>query len=71
MARKTKFKQGDIVQLKSGGPKMTVSDPDSGLTGNIIRVDCQWFSGAKLNRGSFAEDVLEAVDLSPKGAAKA
>ncbi len=33
----TKFSKGDVVQLKSGGPRMTVDD----LDGN--RVGCIWF----------------------------
>ncbi len=50
-----KFNQGDIVQLKSGGPKMTVkTDSDSYDTD----VYCQWFAGNKLNAGSFSPETL-------------
>ena len=57
-----KFKTGDIVQLKSGGPKMTVhsyatryspSEPNT--------VHCQWFAGAKMSNGVFPEDALVSV----------
>lgn len=34
-----KFKIGDVVQLKSGGPKMTVSG-EGLMPGSVI---CQWF----------------------------
>lgn len=33
------FKAGDVVQLKSGGPKMTVHRPD--ISGQL---ECQWFA---------------------------
>lgn len=45
----TKFTTGDLVQLKSGGPVMTVEEESYDKTG----VWCQWFSGKKLERGQF------------------
>lgn len=57
MARNQKFKVGDIVQLKSGGPKMTVTDDES--VGGFVR--CSWFAGAKLNHGAFTPDALLLV----------
>lgn len=36
------FKKGDIVQLKSGGPLMTIQSPDDGGW-----VRCIWFSNVK------------------------
>jgi uncharacterized protein YodC (DUF2158 family) len=48
---------GDIVQLKSGGPKMTVDDP-----ANYNRkVVCHWFAGGKLNSGQFERETLNLV----------
>jgi uncharacterized protein YodC (DUF2158 family) len=35
-----KFEIGDVVQLKSGGPKMTVNDA-SAASGSIL---CNWFN---------------------------
>lgn len=51
-----KFKPGDIVQLKSGGPAMTVE--------NVVSYDsttygCSWFSGAKDSHKRFAEEALQ------------
>lgn len=43
------FKVGDVVVLKSGGPEMTVEDPQN-FRG---QVECQWFGGRKLESGSF------------------
>jgi uncharacterized protein YodC (DUF2158 family) len=40
------FNEGDIVQLKSGGPKMTVKNIYS--EGDL---NCQWFAGSKLGPG--------------------
>lgn len=47
------FKEGDIVQLKSGGPKMTVKAIDD--DGEAL---CQWFSGSKLQQGFFEPHTL-------------
>lgn len=47
------FKVGDIVQLKSGGPKMTVVREASAVT-----VDCSWFAGAKHERANFHVESL-------------
>jgi uncharacterized protein YodC (DUF2158 family) len=58
------FKVGDQVQLKSGGPVMTVRHTASYSTG--VLVDCQWFSGAKLNDGRFAVDSLMPASKAPK-----
>ncbi|MFM0695632.1 DUF2158 domain-containing protein [Paraburkholderia graminis] len=53
-----KFKRGDIVQLKSGGPEMTVNDvPDE----YNYHYHCQWFAGKKLESGNFPADSLKAV----------
>jgi len=51
-----KFKEGDIVQLKSGGPKMTVEDI---FDDDIM---CQWFEGSKLNEGIFTQESLIKVE---------
>jgi len=48
------FKVGDLVQLKSGGPAMTV---EAVLLGGALR--CQWFSPrSKLNKGVFEPNLL-------------
>ncbi len=55
------FKKGDVVQLASGGPKMTVIDlgdySGSGL-GPVDGVKCQWFEKSKK-----FEDVFDAAVL--------
>jgi uncharacterized protein YodC (DUF2158 family) len=52
------FKAGEVVQLVSGGPKMTVEDQDD-LDGEVR---CKWFAGAKLNSGYFQPESLRKVD---------
>jgi uncharacterized protein YodC (DUF2158 family) len=47
-----KFKVGDTVQLKSGGPAMTVAEVAGG------HYWTSWFAGAKLEKGRFPEDAL-------------
>lgn len=57
-----RFKTGDIVQLKSGGPKMTVENYEA-LNGRMV--ECQWFAGSKLSSGYFEEDSLKPVTEEP------
>jgi uncharacterized protein YodC (DUF2158 family) len=62
-----KFKSGDAVQLKSGGPKMTVTRPTDYKQGHY---ECKWFAGSKLNEGTFAEDELQPYQEEKKKAQK-
>jgi uncharacterized protein YodC (DUF2158 family) len=57
------FQLGDIVRLKSGGPKMTVRK----LMG--VGVDCVWFEGNSLAGGSWFESYLliNVEDLRASG----
>lgn len=57
MAEQKTLKVGDIVQLKSGGPKMTVKDPMA-IDGQVY---CQWFAGNKLNSGYFSRGSLVII----------
>jgi len=69
------FKTGNIVQLKSGGPQMTVQRIIGSDNSNFLiktadellktqgfsngDVICQWFNGNRLERGTFKADSLE------------
>ncbi len=50
-----KLKIGDVVQLKSDGPLMTIEEYKNG---NFI---CQWFWEGEVNRGYFPPDSLRLV----------
>ncbi|MEO6924451.1 MAG: DUF2158 domain-containing protein [Bryocella sp.] len=50
------IKTGDVVQLKSGGPKMTVNGLDE--YGNAF---CLWFADSKVDSKSFAAETLAKV----------
>lgn len=50
-----KFKQGDIVELRSGGPAMTVYC----CTGNVA---CEWFFNGEVRRGNFAPSQLALLE---------
>lgn len=56
-AQPLQHQQGDVVQLKSGGPKMTI---DSLFEDGMAR--CQWFAGSKLEIGVFPIISLVAAD---------
>jgi uncharacterized protein YodC (DUF2158 family) len=60
-----KFKGGDVVMLKSGGPPMTVQIMKEKGEGETMD-QCQWFSGAELQQGVFVESSLtSAADEEP------
>lgn len=69
MARK--FKKGDIVQLKSGGPKMTVDAVDGedafSTTGGVWAI---WFAGAKRERAHFSVEAIIPVEEATPEAKK-
>lgn len=59
-----KFKRGDVVVMKSGGPPMTVDQvPGDPIYPGSERVrteyHCEWFKGASAQKGMFAEHLLE------------
>jgi uncharacterized protein YodC (DUF2158 family) len=53
------FKEGDVVQLKSGGPTMTII----ALENSSGEATCSWWEGRKPTEDIF--DVV-ALELSPK-----
>lgn len=72
----SKFNIGDIVCLKSGGPNMTVEalytsnmKSQFALAYGVLRQKypesevfyaCKWFSGNKLESGTFPEEIIES-----------
>jgi len=59
------FQVGDVVQLNSGGPEMTVShvgEKKFPHGGTVPVVSCTWFEGKKLNNESFKPEVLTKVE---------
>jgi len=55
------FESGDIVQLKSGGPKMTVT-----RCGKDGEVYCTWFGGSKKESAAFPPQTLKLPDPEEK-----
>jgi len=56
----SELKKGDVVQLKSGGPKMTVQDVgDYGPIGPENGVMCVWFDKTKQQSSVFGAETLE------------
>lgn len=56
------FKVGDVVQLKSGGPPMTVIE--LGVHSDPRRIWCKWFvDSIKVEQGDFPPDAL--AETSP------
>jgi uncharacterized protein YodC (DUF2158 family) len=48
------FQEGDVVQLKSGGPRMTVEGYEDGL------VVCVWFEEKNRKNSAFKEATIQA-----------
>ena len=61
MAKARDFKVGEVVALRSGGPRMTVEQVRDSATDPVgaQSVDCHWFSGTKLEWARFS--ALELV----------
>ena len=56
------FKSGDVVMLKSGGPRMTVVSYGKPSYSSTDSYKCKWFDDKhKLTEGRFAEAELNTV----------
>lgn len=54
------LKIGDVVTLKSGGPKMTIEDLNEYSTG--YKASCSWFNGSKRENELFAPEALKLAE---------
>ena len=62
------FQIGDSVQLKSGGPEMTVGSYNLDYqTDVVIGYRCTWFAGAKMHRELFDKGSLKAYAQDTEG----
>lgn len=57
MSEENPWKPGDVVQVKSGGPSMTVAGED--IVGKVI---CEWFDGKRQMSGTFNAAVLRKYE---------
>lgn len=54
------MKEGDVVKLKSGGPKMTVAKIDQDAR---FPITCQWFKeGYEVAEDTFTVESLEVIE---------
>ena len=67
-----RFKSGDLVVLKSGGPSMTVDTVNTDIfdDNKITGVVCVWFVGEKLERVRFEQGALEHAPAPATGPKK-
>ncbi len=57
------WKIGDLVQLKSGGPTMTVTKLlEHGAFGGDAQVICTWYVGGEENQRPFDPATLKAAE---------
>ena len=62
MSETEEFKIGDVVQLKSGGPYMTVVSLNENSMTHTGQIKCQWFEKNRPETCSFPAAALEQVD---------
>lgn len=55
------IKAGDVVQLKSGGPPMTVASVGEQAWGGGQGVWCEWFDGKKPMKEVFAPAAVKVI----------
>jgi uncharacterized protein YodC (DUF2158 family) len=55
------FKIGNLVQLKSGGPTMTITSKDNYDARGEEEVACTWYVGGERNKESFDPETLKAA----------
>jgi len=58
MSMNEQWKEGDVVQLKSGGPRMIV-DRVVHFSDDSTSVYCVWFDDTEKNEGNFPPNGLE------------
>ena len=58
-----KFKVGEVVMLKSGGPEMTIQEAEA----NHDWVKCTWFHDSKRYNDHFHQDTVELVGSTASG----
>ena len=68
MAGSDEFQAGDVVELKSGSPDMTIESVENGAQGSVM-VWCVWshfdsVNGRKIYRESMSTAVLKHVRRS-------
>ena len=60
-----RFKPGDVVKLRSGGPCMTIQLNSSNFTGAAsTSVICKWFDGPKIEKAVFRKEMVVLVEES-------
>jgi uncharacterized protein YodC (DUF2158 family) len=59
------FEIGDVVQLRSGGPKMTVNSLVS--NGDVV---CQWFECDDVHEENFPKEALKKVEQVERGGSR-
>ena len=57
------FKPGDVIKLKSGGPRMTVTQVGNNFLGSQ-KVWCDWLEESKKMTGSFDPTTVKHVKVA-------
>jgi uncharacterized protein YodC (DUF2158 family) len=60
---KLKFEVGELAQLKSGGPVMTIIGNFASHLGAVV---CRWFAGGKASDGHFPREALKVPEKKQK-----
>lgn len=60
------FKPTDVVMVRSGGPRMTVTQVGEAAMTGEPRVWCTWFEGTKKREDTFAPEALIQAPIAPR-----
>ena len=66
MSTPTEYKIGDLVEIKSGGPIMTIKNEKKISGKKVSGYYCQWFAGKKLEFGEFPTESLQTAERKTK-----
>jgi len=58
----SELKIGDVVQLKSGGPAMTIEWLGKGMMDDVQKASCTWFEGKKHSKADFSVSSLKKYE---------
>lgn len=69
MSKKGKFKVGDVVELKTGSPAMTIDLIEKNKENGNLRVETRWFCySSNQFRWEYFNNVTSLVHYQPKKA---
>ena len=64
MSGTEKLEVGDTVELKSGGPTMTIASIETLELSGVLTAYCRWFAGEEERSGAYPCASLEKINVT-------